>query len=51
MRALDPGPFRKEEGQLQFNSEFNTIDPSSFFYQLPKNMTSDSRQLFPQKVT
>ncbi|MGM9452157.1 hypothetical protein ACTAZI_02355 [Legionella bozemanae] len=42
MRALGPGPFLKEEEQLQFNNEFYTTSPSSFFYQPAEKQRSGS---------
>lgn len=31
MRTLGPGPFLKEEEKIQFNNEFYTTDPNTFF--------------------
>ncbi|KTD42065.1 hypothetical protein [Legionella parisiensis] len=51
MRALGPGPFLKEEEQLQFNNEFYTTDSSSFFYQPAKKQeTKSPHQLTVQDI-
>ncbi|MCE0723077.1 MULTISPECIES: hypothetical protein [Legionella] len=49
MRALGPGIFVNDEERVQFNNEFYTTDPSSFFYQPAKKQeTGHSPQLSAQ---